>query len=182
MPSGKTHDRVTVWLTPWVGLGAMLVTERWLYTSLVVMGFVFAGFMFGPDLDIHSVQTKRWGRMGWLWWPYRRRVRHRSWLSHGFLAGSIGRCLYLLVAILLLILFGLQITNTAGHTTVTWNDLGRMTGQILVDYWRLWVAIAIGIELGAMSHYTADEWVSSWKRARRSAVPKKRRSRKRRRR
>jgi uncharacterized metal-binding protein len=83
---------------------------------------------------------------------------------------------------LIVILFGLQITNTAGHTAVTWNDLGRMTGQIFADYWRLWGAIAIGIELGAMSHYTADGWVSAWKRSQRPAVKKVRRASKRRRR
>jgi uncharacterized metal-binding protein len=182
MPSGKTHDRVTVWLTPWVALAAMVVTGQWFYTGLVVAGFLFAGFMFGPDLDIHSVQTKRWGGLEWMWRPYRRSVRHRSWLSHGFLAGTLLRCLYLFVAILIVILFGLQITNTAGHTAVTWNDLGRITGQIFVDYWRLWGAIAIGIELGAMSHYTADGWVSAWKRSQRPAVKKVRRASKRRRR
>ena len=181
MPSGKTHDRLTVWLAPWVALGAMVVTGRWFYTGLVVTGFLFAGFMFGPDLDIRSVQGKRWGWFEWIWQPYRRSVRHRSWLSHGFLAGTIVRCLYLSAVILLGILFGLEISNTSGYTAVTWSDLGRKTGEIFADYWRLWVAIAIGIELGAMSHYTADWWVSGWKRAQRSSASKIRRTSKRRR-
>ena len=61
MPSGKTHDRITLWCLPWIGLLAMIATNHWGYTLLVAAGFVFAGLMFGPDLDVRSVQSKRWG-------------------------------------------------------------------------------------------------------------------------
>lgn len=169
MPAGKTHDRITLWFTPWIALGAMVTTAHWGYTALVVGSFVFAGMMFGPDLDIRSVQSKRWGWLGWIWLPYRRSLRHRSWLSHGFLAGTVVRLVYLFIWILLAILLVLEVSNTAGHTTVTWNNLGQTVGQILVTYWRIWLAIAIGIELGAMSHYTADWLVSAWKREQRIA-------------
>lgn len=177
MPAGKTHDRVTVWLTPWVALAAMIATTHWGYTALVVGGFIFAGLMFGPDLDIRSVQSKRWGWFGWIWRPYRRSLRHRSWLSHGFLAGTTVRLIYLFFWILLSILLILEVSDAA----VTWNDLSQKIGRILLDYWRIWLAIAIGIELGAMSHYTADWLVSAWKREQRQAMRKARPSRKRRR-
>ena len=164
MPSGKTHDRITTWCVPWVDLVAMFATRHAGYTLLVILGFVFAGLMFGPDLDIRSVQSKRWGWCSWIWRPYRRSLRHRSVWSHGFLTGTVVRLVYLFVWLLVGLLLVLEITNAAGHTQVTWDDLGRASFQILVGYWRIWLAIAIGIELGAMSHYTADWFFSGWKR------------------
>jgi len=181
MPAGKTHDRITVWCTPWVCLFARLTTQHWGYTFLVVAGFLFGGLMFGPDLDIWSVQSKRWGWIHWLWRPYRNTVRHRSWVSHGVLAGTVVRLLYLFLWSLLGILIGLEVTNTSGHTSVTWNDLGRSVMRVFADYWRIWVTIAIGIELGAISHSFSDWLVSDWKRQRRqisqSSARRKRRKR-----
>jgi uncharacterized metal-binding protein len=175
MPSGKTHDRITLWCIPWVGLVAIIATDHWGYTLLVVTGFVFAGLMFGPDLDVRSVQSKRWGWLRWIWHPYRKSLRHRSWLSHGFIAGTCVRCLYLFVWILLGILLMLEFSNTSGHTTVTWGELGQSITQIFVQHWRIWMAIAIGIEVGAMSHSVSDWLVSAWKReARRKRSPKSR--------
>ncbi|MEM1310903.1 MAG: metal-binding protein [Cyanobacteria bacterium P01_C01_bin.70] len=172
MPSGKTHDRVTVWLTPWIGLATMITTNSWGYTGLTTGGFVFAGLMFGPDLDIRSVQSKRWGWLGWLWRPYRRSLRHRSWWSHGFLAGTVVRLIYLLAWFALCTLLILEISNAGGYSQITWNGLGQTIVQILVDYWRIWLAIAIGIELGAMSHSIADWFVSAWQRELRKAASK----------
>ena len=164
MPSGKTHDRITLWCLPWMGLAARVTTNHWGYTGLVVAGFAFAGLMFGPDLDIRSVQSKRWGWLAWIWHPYRKSLRHRSWLSHGFLAGTAVRCLYLFVWGFFGILIILEFTNTSGNTSVTWGDLGQAATQLVLQHWRVWGAISIGIELGAMSHSISDWFVSAWKR------------------
>ncbi|MBE7381295.1 MAG: metal-binding protein [Leptolyngbya sp. SIO1E4] len=164
MPSGKTHDRITWWCTPWVSLFARMITQHWGYTLLVVGGFLFGGFMFGPDLDIRSIQIKRWGWLSWIWHPYRNSLRHRSWLSHGFLAGTLVRLVYLSVWIFLGILFVLEFTNTSGKTSVTWNELGLSIRQTFVHHWPIWLAIAVGIEVGAMSHSVSDWLVSGWKR------------------
>ena len=169
MPSGKTHDRITLWCIPWVVLLARLLTQHWGYTLLVVSGFLFGGLMFGPDLDIRSIQLKRWGWLRWIWHPYRSSLRHRSWLSHGFLAGTLVRLTYLLVWIVLGVLLVLEFSNTSGQTNVTWNDLGRTIRQTILQYWRVWLAIAIGIEMGAMSHSISDWLVSTRKRHRRLA-------------
>ncbi|HEY9888288.1 MAG TPA: metal-binding protein [Candidatus Obscuribacterales bacterium] len=182
MPSGKTHDRITLWCLPWVGLGALAVTSHWGYTLLVTTSFTFAGLMFGPDLDIRSVQSKRWGWLGWLWSPYRRHLRHRSWLSHGFLAGTVGRLLYLFIWIVIGILGVLEFTNRSGQTSVTWQGLGQAIAQIFFQYWRVWAAIAVGIELGAMSHSVSDWLVSGWRRRQRQQRPSGTKSRPRRRR
>ena len=180
MPSGKTHDRITLWCIPWVVLMAQLVARHWGYTLLVVTGFVFAGLMFGPDLDVRSVQSKRWGTFAWIWRPYRKSLRHRSWLSHGFLTGTIVRLLYLFVWILLGILFVLEISNGSGRTSVTWQEFGETIGRVFVSQWRVWAAIAIGIELGAMSHSVSDWTLSAWKREQRRSQKKSSASRRRR--
>ncbi len=181
MPSGKTHDRITYWCLPWVMLLTRLTTQHWGYTSLVAVSFLFAGLMFGPDLDIRSIQSKRWGWLRWLWFPYRGSVRHRSWLSHGFLAGTLIRLIYLAVWIVVGILLVLEFSNTSGQTSVTWNDLGQMMGTVFTRHWRVWLAIAVGIELGAMSHALSDWIVSDWQRRQRSVNPRQpRKSRQRR--
>lgn len=172
MPSGKTHDRITLWCFPWVILLAQLTIRHWGYTLLVAVSFLFGGLMFGPDLDIRSIQSKRWGWLRWLWLPYRGQIRHRSWLSHGFLAGTLLRLIYLWVWILVGTLLVLEFSNTTGQTQVTWNDLGQSVITIFLRYWRIWLAIAIGIETGAMSHSISDWLVSSWKRQQRQSKNK----------
>ncbi|MEC4851759.1 MAG: metal-binding protein, partial [Jaaginema sp. PMC 1079.18] len=100
MPSGKTHDRVTLWSLPWLVGGSFIVTRSGELTLLVAGGYLFSGLMFGPDLDIHSVQYKRWGVFRPLWLPYQKALRHRSKLSHGVLIGTVLRVVYLLTWLL----------------------------------------------------------------------------------
>ncbi len=176
MPSGKTHDRITWWCLPWVCLATYLITRHSGYTLLVVIAFLFAGLMFGPDLDIRSVQSKRWGWLAWIWHPYRKSLRHRSWLSHGFLAGTLFRLAYLSLWILIGILWVLEVTNSTGHTQVTWNELGQTILTVFGRHWRTWTAITIGLELGAMSHSFSDWGYSAWKRDRSPRTRRGRRS------
>ena len=74
------------------------------------------------------------------------------------------RLAYLFGWIVLGILLVLEFSNTSGHTHVTWGELGQSLVQILRQHWRMWLAIAIGIEMGAMSHSISDWLVSDWKR------------------
>jgi uncharacterized metal-binding protein len=101
MATGRAHDRATVLLAlPFAllwgpGLGA---------SGIVVAGlaFLLGGLWLSPDLDTHSRATARWGPLRWLWWPYRRLLRHRSLLSHSPVLGSTGRLAYLLTVLVLL--------------------------------------------------------------------------------
>ena len=95
MPSGRTHDRITWYLTPVMAGFSYLITHQEHLTVLATVAFLFSGLMFGPDLDIHSVQYKRWGWLRWLWLPYRRLLRHRSLFSHGPIIGTFLRICYL---------------------------------------------------------------------------------------
>ncbi|MGD1908260.1 MAG: metal-binding protein [Leptolyngbyaceae cyanobacterium] len=172
MPSGRTHDRITWICLPLVALFGSFLTQHLGLTLLMMGGFLFGGLMFGPDLDVRSLQSKRWGYLGWIWWPYRRYLRHRSWLSHGPLAGTLVRLLYLGLWVAISTFLALEVAATIGYV-LTWQDLGDDLSQNLWTYRGIGFALAIGIELGAMSHVIADWLVSSWKRARKH--PRKRR-------
>ncbi len=95
MPSGRTHDRITLWSLPAVAGLSFSLTRNGNLTLLIATGFLFGGLMFGPDLDIHSRQYQRWGWLRWIWQPYQHNLRHRSFLSHGPIIGTALRVFYL---------------------------------------------------------------------------------------
>jgi uncharacterized metal-binding protein len=160
MPAGKTHDRITLYLTPAVMALTFGVTRSERLTLLMAIAFVFSGLMFGPDLDIHSCQYKRWGWLRWLWLPYRTMVRHRSPLSHGFLIGTTLRLIYLAA-------WGLLLGLTVAFVLSLWRG-----ENIFSQNWQVWgnwshghrwelLTVFLGLELGAMSHSLSD-WGGSW--------------------
>lgn len=166
MPSGRTHDRITLWSLPLVaGLSLSLTRQSWL-TLMVCSGFLFGGLMLGPDLDIHSVHYKRWGWLRWIWIPYRGSLRHRSPISHGPVTGTVVRVVYLLSWLGFLGLAGVAIVNQSARMGWTWDEIGQVTWDWVWHYRVELLAVAVGLEIGAFSHYTADWLVSSYKRVR----------------
>jgi uncharacterized metal-binding protein len=164
MPSGRTHDRITLWSLPVVAGVTFLQTQSSNLTLWVSAGFLFGGLMLGPDLDIHSVHYKRWGWLRWVWLPYRGSMRHRSVLSHAPVIGTTLRVLYLGVWLLMFGFFSLAIANEVGELGWTWGDVFGVLGRSLHTYRYQWLAIALGLELGAFSHYIADWIVSKTKK------------------
>lgn len=164
MPSGRTHDRITLWLLPAVASCTYLVTQHSTPTLLICAGFLFGGLMLGPDLDIHSVHYKRWGWMRWMWLPYRGSMKHRSPWSHAPITGTTVRVLYLLAWLGILGFASVAIANELWQIGWTWDEIGRVLGQSLWHYRKEAIAFVMGLELGAFSHYTADWFVSSQKR------------------
>ncbi|PSR16880.1 metal-binding protein [filamentous cyanobacterium CCP3] len=160
MSSGRTHDRITLWALPLVVLVALRVTLSGWLTAVVCLGFMLGGWMLGPDLDIHSVQYKRWGWFRWIWLPYRGRIRHRSHWSHGPIIGTVVRVLYLSFWLSLGGLILVDFLNSSQRTALSWGDLVDGLNWALLTYWPWWLALVIGLELGALSHYVAD-WLSS---------------------
>ncbi|MGI0485413.1 metal-binding protein [Pantanalinema rosaneae CENA516] len=171
MPSGRTHDRITLWSLPLIATVAFERTRSGSLTLLVAGGFLFSGLMFGPDLDIHSRQYLRWGWLRWIWLPYRRGMRHRSVWSHGPIVGTIVRVVYL--GCWLLIFAGLAIVLSAivcqlAGILEPWYDLIQQLiqwseariGQLFQHYSLEMLALMIGLELGALSHSVSD-WSSS---------------------
>lgn len=175
MPSGRTHDRITLWSLPIVaGLTHQFTHDSHL-TLLVSGSYLFSGLMFGPDLDIYSRQYRRWGVLRWIWLPYQRGMRHRSPLSHGPLLGTALRVVYLLTWLAGLGLLTIVLIAIGHQVTGRVNDWQRFAqsllsqgttvlGQGLQQYPQLWIAVLIGLELGAMSHSLSDWGGSTWKR------------------
>ena len=94
MPSGKTHDFITLLLAAPTFAVAWGLTRSLTLAAVVTVATLFGGFMFGPDLDIQSRQYTRWGPLRFLWLPYKVVFRHRSRLTHGIVLGTLVRVLY----------------------------------------------------------------------------------------
>lgn len=163
MPSGRTHDQITFICLPWVGALALLVTLNLGVTLCLCGGFLFSGLMFGPDLDIYSKQYQRWGPLKFIWLPYQKVLRHRSWLSHGPVVGTVLRLLYLGFWISC-VLMGCELASRVWH--LSWQILSLET--VLEQMWGQFphscIALLLGLEVGAMSHSISDG-VSSGRKA-----------------
>lgn len=167
MPSGRTHDRITVWSLPLVAALGLAVTRQSGLTLSLCAGFLFGGLMLGPDLDTHSIHYKRWGWFRWIWIPYRGSLKHRSPLSHAPVTGTVVRVVYLMAWLSFAILMIIAIVNELGRLGWTWGDIAQVFSEWLLRYKDEIFTFGVGLELGAFSHYTADWLVSTHKRVQR---------------
>jgi uncharacterized metal-binding protein len=171
MPSGRTHDRITLWSLPWVVAFSYLLARQGELTLIVAGAYLFSALMFGPDLDIYSVQYKRWGILRWIWLPYQGFVSHRSRLSHGLIVGTALRVIYLLVCILLAAIPAVAIAQLMVGFNWNWQHFAFQGIQAITqDYQKEAIALAIGLELGAMSHSLGDWLGSTYKKWRKQRV------------
>jgi uncharacterized metal-binding protein len=170
MPSGRTHDRITLWSLPLVAALTFGQTSSSNLTLLVSGSFLFGGLMFGPDLDIYSCQYQRWGWFKPIWLPYQKSLRHRSFLSHGPLIGTALRILYLAIWILVFGVLGLVMAQKIGNLGWNWQDIVFSYGRWIWEHHIEILAIYIGLELGAMSHYLSDWGGSAYKRLKKKGL------------
>lgn len=167
MPSGVVHDRITICLLPWVAGTTYFTTRSAEITLALSCGYLFSGLMFGPDLDIYSLQYKRWGFLRCIWLPYRKFLRHRSVFSHGLILGTCVRLLYLLTVIFLLSVFGVAIAQLCWGFNWNWQDfMVKQLPRLIDQYPQESIALLSGLELGAMSHSLSD-WINSYRKRRR---------------
>jgi uncharacterized metal-binding protein len=162
MPSGKTHDLLTVLLLPPTFVAGWLVTREPALALLLTFFTLFGGFMFGPDLDTHSRQYTRWGFLRFLWLPYKVVFSHRSRWSHGILFGTLIRVLYFSGVCAILIALGvylraLLVTGGAPTPGEAWQQaeviyeiIARQTGD------GAGLATFAGLWWGAAIHTIAD--------------------------
>jgi uncharacterized metal-binding protein len=165
MPSGRTHDRITLWTVPLVLGITYFLTQSGKFALILAGSFLFSGLMFGPDLDIYSVQYKRWGWFRWIWIPYRSAIRHRSNLSHGLIIGTILRLLY--ISLIILILSGMIAVIAYFFGYVNFQSVINSQKPFPVwnqTYTQALLALIIGLELGAMSHSISDSIGSAYKK------------------
>ncbi len=170
MPSGRTHDRITLYALPFVAGVTLWQTHSSNATLLVAGGFLFGGLMFGPDLDIYSLQFQRWGFLRWIWLPYQKSLRHRSFLSHGPIIGTTLRVVYLGTLLTVVAIFALLIAEKLGNFALNWQDLSLIVGRSLWVYPTEYIALFLGLELGAMSHSLSDWGGSAYKRFQKQGV------------
>lgn len=134
-------------------------------TLIIASCFLFSGLMFGPDLDIQrSYHFQRWGWLRWLWLPYQKSVRHRSFLSHGPIIGTAVRILYLTVWVIILAVPAILVARYAWGAEWSLSQWARILLRSLSQHSTEWLAIFLGLELGAMGHYLSDWGESTYKR------------------
>jgi uncharacterized metal-binding protein len=164
MPSGRTHDRITLWGLPFITGLTFGQTGSGNITLIVASSFLFSGLMFGPDLDLYSLQYKRWGCFKWIWIPYQKTLRHRSLWSHGPIIGTTLRIVYLACWLSILGIFLLGIAQLVWGVGWNWQILVAAAKRSLIQYPAEWIALYLGLELGAMSHAVSDWSGSIYKR------------------
>ncbi len=172
MPSGKNHDLITWLCLPFVLTTFLLLTKRSDLALLASIAFIFSGLMFGPDLDIYSIQYQRWRFFQSIWLPYQKSLKHRSFFSHGFMIGTIIRVFYLGLILFILAIFLVAIAQLIFGFGWHWQNFMVNSYKVIKnEYWREVLSFFIGLELGAMSHSVADN-IDSWLKSGRKKVNK----------
>lgn len=173
MPSGKVHDKITL------AAAGISVPVWWHFSAtprdlsagaVLIVSLLFSGLALSPDLDLDSSIYRRWGPFRWIWWPYQKIVRHRSWLSHSFLIAPLLR-----VAYFLFMVWGIfRITSFLVDrflVSVDRNALSQQGFAALVQFPRThpqhFQMLLLGLFLGAALHSGADLLVTAFKRKRR---------------
>lgn len=162
MPSGRTHDAITLILAaPTFGL-TYAATANLAISAAVTLAFVFGGFMFGPDLDTLSNQYTRWGIFRLLWFPYRSVFKHRSRWSHGLIFGTLFRVVYCMgvltigAFLVLVAVASLSGGDVPGISIFThgWQRTGEFVRGTFGT--NIVLAVFLGMWIGAASHTFAD--------------------------
>lgn len=166
MPSGKTHDSIAwYFFLPFAYLTWYLSTDL-LIVLLYSSAYFFSNFMFSGDLDLVSVQSKRWGIFRWIWIPYRKMIPHRSKWSHGIIHGTVFRIIYLGIFLsafyLIIYLISKQYIPSFNKDLLDNTDKGLafMKNQQPVYY----ASIFLGLLTGSTLHTSADVLGSALKK------------------
>lgn len=173
MPSGRTHDLITVLIAAPTAALAYYFTNDWTLATITTATMIFGGMMFGPDLDIQSRQYARWGPLKVIWWPYKVALPHRSRLSHSILLGTLIRVIYFLAVLTLTVAVALYVRDRYIY------DTAQGLGEFKTALARVWeilspikrsylIAAFVGLWLGATSHTISDVLGSFFKSVRKS--------------
>jgi uncharacterized metal-binding protein len=162
LPSGKTHDAITIILAAPTFVAAWGLSGSLGLSVLTTLAMLFGGFMFGPDLDIQSRQYTRWGLFRFLWLPYRMLFKHRSRWSHGIIFGTLIRVIYFAAVIALLTVTAIYLRAaltggalpTLAQFAEAWRAIEASASSGLGRH-ALW-AILAGLWWGAASHTLTD--------------------------
>ncbi len=162
MPSGRTHDMITMLLAVPTFAAAYAVTREIAPAATVAGAFLFGGVMFGPDLDTVSRQYTRWSIFRSIWTAYRIFFPHRSRFTHGLIFGALFRVVYFLGVVSLLVLAGKFIyTAFSGGELPQIEELqviATLTGETIGSWFSGYflLLIFVGLWFGAASHTVTD--------------------------
>ncbi|HKY03859.1 MAG TPA: metal-binding protein [Blastocatellia bacterium] len=173
MPSGRTHDLITLLLAPFMAAAVFYFTMDWTLTGIATAAMVFGGLMFGPDLDIQSRQYARWGPLRFLWWPYKVILPHRSRLSHSILLGTLIRVIYFVVVVSITLAVALYVRDVYIYKTSPGlsqvKDSFSQVWEVLAPIRRNYLIAAFaGLWVGATSHTVSDVLGSFFKSVKKS--------------
>jgi uncharacterized metal-binding protein len=96
-------------------------------------------------------------------------MHHRSVFSHGPIIGTTLRVLYLASWMALLGLLGLGVVQLFRDVPWSWQQFSQDVRRSLISYRGEWIALFVGLELGAMSHSLSDWINSAYKRSKRKS-------------
>ncbi len=177
MPSGKTHDNVAWYFCIPFAYISWYFSQNILVVILYSVAYFFSNFMFSGDLDLVSIQSKRWGIFRWIWIPYRKMIPHRSKWSHGIIHGTLFRIVYF--GIFILVFYGLIYLITQQFIPSFNKDLVYGTDKslsFLKNQQPIYFAwILLGLLTGSLLHTSADVTVSFVKKNLKKSNKKKKR-------
>ena len=154
MASGRNHDRAT-WICC-LPLGLALGLIFGVRAGVIgAAACLVGGLWLSPDLDTQCLALRRWGPLGFIWWPYRQLIPHRSIWSHGPL---IGTTLRLAVLLGWSLIFSLLVPWLSPAMVVA--SLERLITQ----HPNKLLSLVIGIEASVWLHLIldGDPWPREW--------------------
>lgn len=168
MASGKTHDKVTVIMSPFVAAAVFLInfsatnelTSSIIFTFIGLVVYMFGGYMFSGDIDIKSRETNRWGNFKFIWSLYQKSFSHRSIFTHGLILGPAIRILYI-YAIYLMICAWLYSLDIISLST---KDIIESTYLLIGENKQISFNIIFALFLGSGLHTITDVIYSFFKR------------------
>ena len=168
MASGKTHDKVTVIMSPFVAAMVFLINfsetkelvSSIIFTLLGVVVYIFGGYMFSGDIDIKSRETNRWGPFKFIWSLYQKSFSHRSIFTHGFILGPVIRLLYIYGIYLMIcaLLYSLDIIS------LSTKEIIKSTYLIIIENKQISFNIIFPLFLGSGLHTITDLIYSFFKK------------------
>ncbi len=145
-------------------LGTVYTAHKLMPTTHENLGAYMVGFALGtlilsPDLDTFSRPYKNWGVLRFIWWPYQKSLKHRSWLTHGPLIGTLLRSVYLLLVCaltysLIIYLFKASEIHSVDNLFSQYNfnlEFSFTKNINIIAY------LFIGLEISALGHLLADK-------------------------
>ena len=154
LATGRRHDQ-SIWvLSLPLGIAVGLVLG-WAAALIAAASCLAGGLWLSPDLDTRSNALRRWGALGFLWWPYRLLIPHRSLWSHGPLLGTTARLGVLLTWGLIVILVVPALSPAMLLTAIQ---------RLIQQHPREFIACLVGLEGSAWIHLIldGDPWPQEW--------------------